>query len=251
MGIHGMSISRTASIFACVLSSVFATIGYSKVTESFSQTYPLSASGSISLRNANGAIEVSVWDRQEVAVEAIKTASDASQLERVQIDVTHKPDALSINTRYQQQGWWKFWSSGNASVRYRLQVPKNVAVARLVSVNSSISVTDLTSRLELETVNGRITTTGSANVVEAKTVNGSARLNFSSLPASGEIEVSTVNGSCEINLPGDASYRTEAKAVNGKVRLAEAKMATPANVEYSGPTLRLRSVNGNITVASH
>ena len=42
--------------------------------EEFHQTYPLSAGGRISLENINGAVRVTAWDRNEVKVDAVKTA---------------------------------------------------------------------------------------------------------------------------------------------------------------------------------
>ena len=45
-----------------------------QVTEEFHQTYPLSATGRVSLGNINGGVKIKVWDRAAVQVDAIKKA---------------------------------------------------------------------------------------------------------------------------------------------------------------------------------
>ena len=50
------------------------TAASAKVTEKFSQTYPLDANGSIRLENVNGSVEIIAWDKNEVALEAEKSA---------------------------------------------------------------------------------------------------------------------------------------------------------------------------------
>lgn len=243
------------SVIACLALSVSAVVSYGKVTESFQQTYPLAAEGSISLRNINGNIEVTTWDRDEVAVEAVKSADDAERLARMRIEVNAKPDSLSIATKLDKPSWWKRWNSNNASVQYRLKVPQRLAETQLVGVNSSITVTGVTGRLQLETVNGRISTTGSTDEIAAKTVNGSANLGFISLPASGNILVSTVNGSCQVVVPENSHYQVETKALHGSVKLADARMTRDPGVEAtstpkSGPLITLKTVNGNVSITT-
>src|SRR5262252_1992139 len=69
----------------------------------FEHTYALQPGGSFELQNVNGKVEVQGWDRPEVEIRATKTAlKSLSDLERVHIDVTAKPDAVSVVTQYPQ-----------------------------------------------------------------------------------------------------------------------------------------------------
>ena len=45
-----------------------------EVREEFHQTYPISATGRVSLENINGDVQIKVWDRAAVQVDAVKKA---------------------------------------------------------------------------------------------------------------------------------------------------------------------------------
>src|SRR5450755_1687071 len=68
----------------------------------FEHIYPLAPGGSFLLENVNGSVQVDGWDRDEVEIEAEKTANaDGQDLERVKIDVDNSaPGKLSVHTRY-------------------------------------------------------------------------------------------------------------------------------------------------------
>ena len=55
-----------------------AAVSVQDETEKFEQTYPLSANGRVSVSNVNGSIVVEAWDRNEVHLEATKTAASAT-----------------------------------------------------------------------------------------------------------------------------------------------------------------------------
>jgi len=56
-----------------------------KAREDFHKTYPLKASGEVRLENFNGNVTVSVWDRAEVRVDAVKTARSKQDLEDIRL----------------------------------------------------------------------------------------------------------------------------------------------------------------------
>jgi hypothetical protein len=62
-------------------------------TERFEQTYPLSAKGRVNVSNVNGSITVEAWDRNEVKLEAVKTADTRESLADVEIKSTRAPTA--------------------------------------------------------------------------------------------------------------------------------------------------------------
>src|SRR5829696_1975130 len=68
--------------------------------EEFHQTYPLSAGGRVSLSNINGSVRVSAWDRNEVKVDAVKTARRRDRLAEVKIVVNSDPNSIHVQTEY-------------------------------------------------------------------------------------------------------------------------------------------------------
>ena len=59
--------------------------------EEFLQTYPLSPTGRVSLENLNGGVQIKVWDRAEVQVDAVKRAYRRERLAEAKIEVNATP----------------------------------------------------------------------------------------------------------------------------------------------------------------
>src|SRR5687768_5382145 len=73
-------------------------------TERFDQIYPLNSNGRVSVSNVNGSITIDTWDRNEVKLEAVKTADDRERLAEVEIKIDARKDSLTIETNYDS---WK------------------------------------------------------------------------------------------------------------------------------------------------
>jgi hypothetical protein len=58
-----------------------------ELREEFHQTYPLSPTGRVSLENINGGVQIKVWDRAAVQVDAVKKAYRKERLAEVRIEV--------------------------------------------------------------------------------------------------------------------------------------------------------------------
>src|SRR4029453_2418002 len=74
--------------------------GGDEVREEFHQTYPLSATGRVSLENLNGSVQIKVWDRAAVQVDATKKAYRKERLAEARIEVNSTEDNLRIKTEY-------------------------------------------------------------------------------------------------------------------------------------------------------
>lgn len=71
-----------------------------ELTEEFHQTYPLNATGRVSIENINGGVRISVWDQNEVKVDAVKRAYKKERLDEAKVDVSSTPDSVRIKTEY-------------------------------------------------------------------------------------------------------------------------------------------------------
>src|SRR5688572_26534930 len=99
-----------------------------ELTEEFHQSYPLTATGRVSIANINGNVHISAWDRNEVKVDAVKRAYSTERLSEATIDVTNTADSVSIKTKYPERNQTfdsRNWSRENnpASIEYTLTVP--------------------------------------------------------------------------------------------------------------------------------
>jgi hypothetical protein len=244
---------RPASLALALL--LGATAASAKVTEKFSQTYPLDANGSIHLENVNGSVEIVAWDKNEVALEAEKSARTDEGLARIQLRIDSNNRRLTVKTELEKK--WKFWDNMNAQVHYKLMVPAGASLDRIEVVNANITVTGVKGSVALGAVNGGIEAEGLSGDGEFETVNGSIRVAYSTLPAAGKVSLDTVNGSCKLTLPKDAAFDLDADTVNGRITCDfpitlqnSGKRELRGPVNGGGARVNLESVNGGLTVSS-
>lgn len=223
------------------------------VTESFSQTYPLNPDGGISLNNVNGPVEIVVWDKAEVSIDAIKEASDTEALKHIQIKVDSSPAKLTVKTDHDTT--WKFWDRFHASVRYTLHVPRGAHLEKINTVNANITATGVQGAVDLETVNGNIHATGLRADAELESVNGKLSASFDSLEKVQRVELKSVNGSAEVTLPKSASATISTRSVNGSTHVDQAikleksgRLGVAGQIGSGGPSITLKTVNGRISV---
>ena len=190
-------------------------------TERFEQTYPLSANGRVSVSNVNGSITIDTWDRNEVKLEAVKTADDKEKLADVEIRIDARKDSIDIETNYDSwnrnngSGWKR--NNGNLTVDYRLTVPRNAVLNDIETVNGSVNITNSNNLTKASTVNGQVIATNLRGTAELSTVNGTIDANFDQLQSSSRINLNTVNGQVNLVIPSDANATVRADTLNGQI----------------------------------
>ena len=246
---------RLASLL--VTAALFVTAASAKVTEKFSQSHPLSAQGTVSLANTNGDVEIIAWDRNEVSIEAEKSAKDEDQLKRIEIIVEAAKDRIEIRTKHhkdQDRSWWNR-NDSIGSVRYTVRVPASLASLKVDVMNSNVTSENVRGNVKIVTMNGRINATGLTGDANFDTMNGRIYASFDRVGAGQKLSFDTMNGSCEVQLPANASARIVAGTMNGRV-----DCELPITVEKSRrrslrgtigageATLTLDSMNGSLTL---
>jgi hypothetical protein len=238
--------------------ALFVTAASASVTEKFSQTHPLAANGTVSLTNLNGDVEVVGWDKNEVSIEAEKSARDDADLKRIEIVVEASADRVTIKTKHHKrddESWWGRHRDSSGSVRYTLRVPAQLARLKVDTMNSNISTENVRAHVKLETMNGRIRANGLVGDAELDTMNGRISASFDRLTAGQKVSVDTMNGQCEVFVPADASVRVVASSMTGRV-----SSELPMTLEKSSRrslrgtlgkgegSLSLDSMNGSLSI---
>ena len=191
-------------------------------TERFEQTYPLNAGGRVSVSNVNGSIIVEAWDRNEVRLEAVKTADTKEHLAEVQIKIDARQDSFSVETDYgswkrNNDGVWKNKNYGKLEVQYRLQVPRGAVLDEVETVNGSVTISNMTNSTKASAVNGNVKATNLRGTARISTVNGTTEADFDSLAGTGQITLDTVNGKVLLTIPSDANATVRADTLNGQI----------------------------------
>ena len=244
---------KTSLLLGPILALFLSSVAHATVTEKFSRICPLNSDGSISLSNVNGPIEILAWDKAEVSIEAIKEASDEDAIKHIQIKVDSTPGQLVIKTEHDTS--WKFWDRFNASVRYTLHVPTGTRLDKINTVNANITVTGVHGSVNLDTVNGSIHASGLRGNARLDSVNGNLSALFDSVEKVQSVKLESVNGRAEITLPKGASATINTRSVNGSTHVDQAikldksgRLGVSGQIGTGGPSIRLETVNGRISV---
>lgn len=241
---------RLAAPFALLLALVWAAPSFA-ISKEFNQSYPLQPGGSFELQNVNGSVEVQGWDRDEVAIHAVKTAKQKeSDLERVSIEVSAKPDSIAVDTRYPQD------EGVEVVVEYTVHVPHGARVEHLGTVNGTLRISGVDDLGDLHGVNGSIEVYEGGGAVHAHTTNGNLHIELAHPSERNGVTAETTNGSVVLAIPSDTQANLEARSMNGtffsELPLAMQSTQRPREVHgilgRGGPPIKLRTVNGGIRV---
>src|SRR2546421_4603853 len=128
------------------------------LTEEFHQTYAITPDGRIELDNINGDVHISTWERNEVKVEAIKSADTKDRLDEARIEVDSGKDYISIRTKYRDrdQTWNRGAHNNPASVEYTLTVPRGVRLDEIKLINGSLDVAGVSGEVRASCINGTL-----------------------------------------------------------------------------------------------
>lgn len=247
-------------VSAALLATAASAKAFDKVTEKFSQTHPLAAHGTVSLSNMNGSVEFATWDRNEVSIEAEKSARDDAGLKRIEIVVTAEGDRITIKTKYhkdEEHSWW--WRNHHqfGSVHYVVRVPASLAHLKVDVMNSNVTAENIRGNVKIATMNGRIRATGLQGDANLDTMNGRIHASFDKVGAGQKLSFDTMNGACEILLPADASAHVTAGTMNGRITCdipmtveRSKRRSLRGTIGKGEASLALDSMNGSLTIRS-
>jgi DUF4097 and DUF4098 domain-containing protein YvlB len=246
----------TTLALACAFAVSAAASDRGKLTAEFHQTYPLAANGSMALENINGNVHVTTWERNEVRVDAVKSAYSQKRLDEAKIEVDARSNRVSIKTTYPDHNWHSDDEDNPATVEYTLTVPRAVRIDEVKLVNGGLDITGVTGEVRASLVNGNLNASGLTGPVKLSTVNGRSEVALTRLSDS-PVEISSVNGHLEVTLPSNAKAEVEASTVNGGIsndfglpvhRHRYVGSDMHGQLAGGGTRVRLSNVNGRIEV---
>jgi DUF4097 and DUF4098 domain-containing protein YvlB len=229
--------------------------------EEFRQIYPLSPGGRVSLENLNGGVQIKVWDRSEVLVDAVKRAYKRERLAEARIEVNSTQDNIRIKTEYPD---WNQSFHGDerrynnpAIVDYVVTVPRKAILESIELINGSLDIDGVEGSVKASSINGRVVARGLQGEARLSTINGQLQATFSQLDESKPIFLQSVNGNVTLIIPSDANAAVRASTVHGSI--SNDFGLTVRHGEYvghdlsgqigtGGPRIKLGNVNGGIRI---
>lgn len=233
-----------------------------ELREEFHQTYPLSATGRVSLENLNGGVQIKVWDSASVQVDAIKKAYRRERLNEARIEVNSSEENIRIRTEYPNENQTFRGGEGRydnpAIVEYVVTVPRTAMLESIELVNGSLEVDGVEGNVKASSINGRLTARGLSGEARLSTVNGPLHATFTRLDESKPITLSSVNGNLTIVIPSNSNASVRAGTVHGgisndfglKVKHGEyVGHSMDGQIGTGGPRIKLGNVNGGIKIS--
>lgn len=230
--------------------------------EEFHQTYPLSATGRVSLENINGGVQIKVWDRAAVQVDAIKKAYRRERLAEAKIEVNASEESIRIKTEYPNEN--QNFRSGEgrydnpAIVEYILTVPRQAMLESIELVNGSLDIDGVEGNVRASSINGKLTARSLAGEAKLSTINGQLHATFMKLDESKGINLSSVNGNLTLVIPSNSNASIRAGTVHGgitndfglKIKHGEyVGHSMDGQIGTGGPRIKLGNVNGGIKIS--
>ena len=233
-----------------------------EVREEFHQTYPLSPTGRVSLENINGGVQIKVWDRSAVQVDAIKRAYRRERLAEAKIEVNSTEENIRIKTEYPDENQ-SFYKDNRrydnpAIVEYTLTVPRKAVLESIELINGSLDIDGVEGNVKASSINGRVIAKGLASEARLSTINGPLQVTFTQLDESKPIDLGSVNGNLTLIIPSNANASIRASTVHGgistdfglKVKHGEyVGHSLDGQIGTGGPRIKLGNVNGAIRIS--
>jgi len=257
--LQSITVGAIAAIF--LIPAAYSSDRQGSFTEEFHKVYPLTAQGRIELENINGPVHITGWDRDEVKVDAVKSAWSKERLDEAKIEVREGQNDLSIRTRYPDHD--RTFNFGNddehnnpARVEYTITIPRRGRLDRIELVNGRLDIQDVSGEVRASCVNGRIQARNLQGPVSLETVNGELDASVEQLPSS-EVKLSSVNGRLRVTLPSDSHAEIKASTISGNIsddfglpviRHQYVGHSLHGQLGGGGTLVRLSNVNGTIEI---
>lgn len=223
-----------ARALAIILIAIAGTAGAAPVTRSFrsEQNFTLSRGGSLVLENPVGNVTIIGSDAPNIEATVFRTitAKDGTMLEEARrqtvliVGGDEKMRVLRTMSAPEQAGW-------TMSIAWKIRMPRSAHVRVLSRTSDQISVSGMTSVVQVRNFNGYINLDQNKGPVVAESVNGT--ISYQNPVPAANVVLSTVNGNVLATIGADADFRWVAKTVKGDIRTN-----LPARGAFFGTTFR-------------
>lgn len=186
----------------------------------------LSYGSKLWVKNRNGSIKVTGWNREEVALKA--EIRDTEQ-RPINLVIQRKGEGLDIEAVYQQPTW-HFGFTKSPHCQMTLSVPQKL-LGHFRTTNGSVSVANLEGYARCETTNGTVTLKEIAGEVLAETTNG----NIDARKLRARIKGGTTNGRIILE---EVLGGIKMETTNGSI--------TARDLDGWGEGISLETTNGSI-----
>jgi DUF4097 and DUF4098 domain-containing protein YvlB len=249
-----LALTCAVTLSGCVVGGMGDLVG--RATDESTQTFPLTAGGTVHIRNTNGKVEIEGVSGSTVEVRAVRIAKAATDdaarqlLPRISIKQDIRPDLVSFET----ESISGFMIGARTEVQYYVKAPKG-AVVEARSTNGQLTLTGIAGAVTAHTTNGAIRGVDLSGGVDASVTNGAVSLDLAALGAD-KIRLSATNGGVTLLLPETAKADLSASCTNGGISVTgvkldisqETRRHIEGKINGGGTPIELKTTNGGVRV---
>ena len=238
-----------------------------QTTEYFNEEYDANENTIITVSTINGQIEISVWDGDNVSLNAVKKSSfGKEELDNIEINVIENENQIEIEAKYIGQ------RSTTPSVDMNIKVPRNVTVDSAITSNGAIQISGIkgdvitttsNGAILIDDVDGYVTATTSNGRIEIRGTTGVKDLRSSNLGIEAEvfnfkenISISTSNGGITVYINSSLNADIDMTTSNGQISINGVTLDLTISEEKhkagklgdGGNALDIQTSNGNINL---
>jgi len=182
------------------------------------QVYTVEPGANISIHNYDGAILLYGSDVNEVRVRSLKRAYSHERLNQIGIDVSTKPDAISITAKVPPQPKWAFWDH-SGTVDCTIVVPATASISAL-DLNAGEVLLDSMRGPEVHARlnDGRFFARNCFTNLDLTVNRGTLALSYEWWQKEKfSAEATMIQGNAWVWLPSEAAFHLLARAADGKI----------------------------------
>jgi hypothetical protein len=182
------------------------------------KAYTIEPNTSISIYNRDGAVLVYGSDDNEVQVRAVKRAYSRKRLNQIAIDVSTKPGALWVTTKFPPEAKWRF-SDRSGTVDYTILIPERASISALELNAGEVLLDSMRGpKVRVRLNDGRIFARNCFTNLDLVMKRGTLTLTYDWWEQEKfSAQVNVGQGSTWVFLPTEAAFRLVAEAAHGKI----------------------------------
>lgn len=185
-------------------------------TEKIEKVLSVNENTELVLKNINGGIQFSTWDKDSIKIEAlIKDYNTSNSLKQITLEIKESANLISAIVENEED-------VDGIEVVFKITASKNLKAKTVSSVNGDISISNISGAEDISTINGDISLKNIINTGEVSTVNGDIVLE----KTDGKTTLETVNGDIKFNDCNLTKISTVNGDIYGKLSSNSAKLET-------------------------
>jgi hypothetical protein len=186
--------------------------------ETFERVYTIEPSGRLTIQNRDGVVSIYGSDTDEIRIDAVKKAYSQERLNQIGIDVSTKPGAISVTTKFPPKPTWAL-SDRSGTVDYTIVVPATAGISALELDAGEVLLDSMHGReLRARLNDGRIFARNCFTNVDLTVDRGAVTLSYDWWEEEKfSARVNVGRGNAWVFLPTDAGLHLLARAAHGKI----------------------------------